>query len=363
MRLRSLETTVLRIPTDRPEADGTIAWDSTTVVLVEARSSDGGYGLGWTYASAAAATVVHEVLQPAIDALDLSDVRAAWNAMVAAVRNVGRHGIGATAISAVDVALWDLWSRAQGLPLYRALAPSRTSVPIYGSGGFTSYTVDELTEQLGGWAASGIPRVKMKIGTSWGTQIDTDLARITAAREAIGPTAELFIDANGAYSTKQAIRLAHNVEGVTNYFEEPVSSDQLREMHVVRRSISQDVAAGEYAWDPWSFAAIVDAGAVDILQADATRCLGVTGFLIAGDIAYSAGLRFSAHCSPTIHAHVGCAVPQLSHVEYFHDHARIEDMLFEGLPNRVGGDLAPHADRPGLGLELKRRDAERYRAA
>jgi L-alanine-DL-glutamate epimerase-like enolase superfamily enzyme len=362
VKLSSLETTVLRIPTDRPEADGTIAWDSTTVVLVEL-AADGARGLGWSYASAAAAALIHETLHPAIADVDVRDVRAVWNAMVAAVRNAGRPGIAATAISAVDVALWDLIARSEDRPLYQALGPARDSVPIYGSGGFTSYTIDELTEQLGGWVAAGIPRVKMKIGTSWGTRDDLDRARILAARQAIGPDAELFIDANGAYSTKQAIRLARDMDGVATYFEEPVSSDQLAEMALVRRAIEQDVAAGEYGWDPWSFKAMLDAGAVDILQADATRCLGITGFQLAGQMAYSAGVRFSAHCSPTIHAHAACAVPQLSHVEYFHDHVRIEGMVFDGLPERRGGELVPREGAPGLGVELKRRDAERYRAA
>jgi L-alanine-DL-glutamate epimerase-like enolase superfamily enzyme len=363
VKLDALETTVLRIPTDRPEADGTLAWDSTTVVIVEVRSDAGGHGVGWTYASQAAAAIVSEILEPAIRELPLEDVRGAWRAMVAAVRNVGRQGIAATAISAVDVALWDLIARAQDRPLFETLGACRRSVPIYGSGGFTSYTLDELTEQLGGWVASGFPRVKMKVGTSWGTRVEVDRERILAAREAIGPKAELFIDANGAYSVKQAIRLADDIDGVATYFEEPVSSDQLKEMAIVRRAIKEDVAAGEYCWDPWSFAAVVDAGAVDILQADATRCLGITGFLVAADIAYSAGLRFSAHCSPTIHAHAGCAVPQISHVEYFHDHARIEQMVFDGAPEPQGGELAPQANRPGLGLEVRRSDAERYRAA
>lgn len=362
MRLDALETTVLRIPTDRPEADGTIRWNSTTAVIVEAHAA-GAYGLGWSYAAAAAATVIADILRPALEDVEVDDVRAAWTAMVAAVRNVGRHGIAATAISAVDIALWDLKARTEQRALLDTLGACRRSVPIYGSGGFTSYSVDELTEQLAGWVDSGIPRVKMKIGTSWGTEIDTDRDRVLAAREAIGRDAELFIDANGAYSTKQAIRLARDLEGTATYFEEPVSSDQLKEMAIVRRAIPQDVAAGEYGWDPWAFAAIVDAGAVDILQADATRCLGVTGFLAAADIAYAAGLRFSAHCSPTIHAHAACAVPQISHVEYFHDHVRIEHMLFDGVPMRRGGEMVPDRDRPGLGVELKRGDAERFRAA
>ena len=363
MKLDRLDLTVLRIPTDRPEADGTFEWDSTTVVLVEVRAHGGLTGMGWTYASAAAATVIDEELRPAIADLPLEDVRAAWNAMVARVRNIGRGGVAATAISAVDVALWDLKARAAGMPLFEALGPARRSAPIYGSGGFTSYTTEQLIDQLGGWVAEGIPRVKMKIGAGRGSDPALDLERIRAVRAAIGPEPELFVDANGAYTAKRAIRLAGELEGIASYFEEPVSSDHLGELALIRRSIDQDVAAGEYGWDPWYFQKMVDADAVDILQADATRCLGVSGFLLAGEIAYSAGVPFSAHCSPTIHAHAACAVPQISHVEYFHDHVRIERMLFDGAPGRRGGHVYPASDRPGLGLELKRRDVEAFRAA
>ena len=363
MKIASVDTTVFRIATDRPEADGTIAWDHTTVVVVELATTDGLRGIGWTYASEAAAVVVHEVLEPILRFGEWRSVRESWTAMVAAVRNVGRGGVAAMAISAVDVALWDLEAKAHERPLFEALRPFRRSVPIYGSGGFTSYSIGELTDQLARWVEAGIPRVKMKIGTDRGTRMEVDRARILAAREAIGPTAELFIDANGAYTVKQAIALGRELDGVANYFEEPVSSDHLDELAMVRRGIGQDVAAGEYGWDPWYFRDMLAAGAVDVLQADVTRCLGVSGFLMAGEAAYSAGVRFSAHCSPTIHAHAACAVPQLSHVEYFHDHVRIENMLFDGVPQPHADTLSPPVHRAGLGVELKRHDAERYRVA
>ncbi|MBV9356244.1 MAG: mandelate racemase [Chloroflexi bacterium] len=362
MKIERLETSLYRIPTNRPEADGTIAWDATTMVVVTAVGDDGRSGLGYSYTSAAAAAVVHEVLEPAVAGCPVEDVRRSWHAMVAAVRNVGRPGIAATAISAVDVALWDLKARLMGQPLFALLGPARTEVPIYGSGGFTSYTDRELAEQLAGWAAQGIPRVKMKIGTDWGTQPELDMHRVRVAREAIGPRTELFVDANGAYSVKQAIGLAERfAEHGVSYFEEPVSSDQLEELAFIRRRIPQEVAAGEYGYDPWYFRTMLRAGAVDLLQADATRCLGVTGWLEAAVIAHSFATPFSAHCGPSIHAQVGCAAPQLSHIEYFHDHERIEHLLFDGALDPVGGCLRPDPGRPGLGLDLKHRDAERFR--
>jgi L-alanine-DL-glutamate epimerase-like enolase superfamily enzyme len=359
-RVTSLQTSVFRVPTDRPEADGTITWNSTTMVLVEVAAQSGAKGIGFSYASAAAASLIHEMLEDCVVDCEADD-RATWARMVARVRNAGRQGIAATAISAVDIALWDLRAKLAHKSLFQLLGQQRDSVPVYGSGGFTTYTDAELTNQLGGWVRQGIPRVKMKIGTDWGTRPEVDLHRVEVAREAIGRDAELFVDANGAYSPKQAIRLAHEfARHNVSYFEEPVSSDQLAALARIRHAVEQDVAAGEYGYDPWYFRAMLDAGAVDILQADATRCLGITGWLEAAALAHSAGILFSAHCGPSIHAQAACAAPQISHIEYFHDHVRIEHMLFDGALEPVAGDLHPDPSCPGLGLELKRADAARY---
>jgi L-alanine-DL-glutamate epimerase-like enolase superfamily enzyme len=352
----SLKSSVYTVPTDRPEADGTIAWDSTTILVIEVSGDDGCGGLGYAYTTPAARDVVEGILVEALKDQDDSDVGACWTAMVAAVRNAGRPGVSASAISALDVALWDLRARRHGLPLFKLLPTFRETVPVYGSGGFTTYSIEELVEQLGGWVAQGIPRVKMKIGLG----IEQDVERIGAVRDAIGSGPQLFIDANGAYAAKEAIALAERVELETTYFEEPVSSDQLEELAFVRASIKQQVAAGEYGYDPWYFRRMLEAQAVDILQADATRCLGITGFLMAGQLAYAFGLPFSAHTSPSIHAHAGCGVPQLSHVEYFWDHARLERMLFDGVLEPDGGELRPRHERPGLGLELKTGEAKPY---
>jgi L-alanine-DL-glutamate epimerase-like enolase superfamily enzyme len=208
----------------------------------------------------------------------------------------------------------------------------------------------------------GIPRVKMKLGADWGTRPDEDVRRVRVAREAIGPDAALFVDANGAYRSKQAVEQAHRfAEHGVSYFEEPVSSDCLDELAFVRQHVPMAVAAGEYGFDPWYFRAMLQAGAVDILQADATRCLGVTGWLEAAQLAHAFAVPFSAHCAPSIHAQIGCAAPELAHVEYFHDHVRIEHMLFDGVLEPEDGCLRPDPTRPGLGVELKRSDAERWR--
>jgi L-alanine-DL-glutamate epimerase-like enolase superfamily enzyme len=364
MRVQRLETSVYRIPTERSEADGTFQWDATTMLLVEAVADSGQRGLGFSYCATAAAGVVHDLIAPAAVGYPVDDIGAAWQAMVRSVRNVGRPGIAATAISAVDIALWDLKAKMAGLPLFRLLGPRRDAVPVYGSGGFTSYTDEELAEQLGGWVhAQGIPRVKMKIGADWGTRPAEDVRRVRVAREVIGPDAELFVDANGAFSAEQAIGQAQRfAEHGVSYFEEPVSSDHLDQLAFVRQRApaGMAIAAGEYGYDPWYFRTMLMAGAVDILQADVTRCLGVTGWLEAAALAHSFAATFSAHTAPSIHAQAGCAAPEIAHVEYFHDHARIEHMLFDGAPEPVGGCLQPDPQRPGLGLDFKRKDASRY---
>jgi L-alanine-DL-glutamate epimerase-like enolase superfamily enzyme len=349
------------IPTDAPEADGTLTWDATTMVLATARA-DGAEGIGWSYAAAAAGGVITGVLAPVVTGRSALDVPGACEAMIRAVRNIGRPGIAATAISAVDIALWDLKARLLGCPLAALFGAARGSVPIYGSGGFTSYGTSQTRDQLAGWVQRDhIPRVKIKIGESWGGNERRDLDRVALAREVIGPGAELYVDANGGYTTGQAIRVADRIAdyGVT-WFEEPVSCQDLAGLAAVRRQVLPDVAAGEYSWSLADSAHLIAAGAVDCLQLDATRCGGFTEFLRGAALAAAHNLQVSAHCAPNLHARAGLAVPNLRHVEYFHDHQRIERMLFDGALDPAGGTLTP-AQEPGLGMALRDADAEKYR--
>ena len=355
-RVDRVQASAYRIPTDAPEADGTIAWDSTTMVVVEV-SAGGKTGLGYTYADAATAIVVRDTLAPVLLGRDALGIPGAWEAMVRAIRNLGRPGIASMAISAADVAMWDLKARLLDAPLVNVLGAFRDEAPVYGSGGFTSYSVAKLREQLGGWVAAGIPRVKMKIGT----HPRDDLDRVRAAREAIGPHAELFVDANGAYDRKFALAQAERFADLdVSWFEEPVSADDLEGLRLLRDRIpsGMEVAAGEYGYDAFYFRNMLES--VDVLQADASRCGGITGFLKAAVLAEARCLPISAHCAPSLHVAVACATPNFRHLEYFHDHDRIEHMLFDGAPSPVGGALHPDFSRPGLGLDFKRQDASRY---
>jgi len=354
-QVATVETAAFRIPTDAPEADGTFAWDATTLVLVTVRTADprGPVGTGWTYAPAAAAAFIQELLTPVVVGRSVWDVTTAWTAMRAALRNAGRPGLGAMAISALDVALWDLQGRLRGLPLHRLWGAARASVPVYGSGGFTTYDDDRTARQLEGWLADGFGSVKIKIAESWGTRVERDLHRVALARRVAGERTGLFVDANGGYQVGQAIRVGRRLadHGVT-WFEEPVSSDDTDGLGRVRRALDCDVAAGEYCYEPRDAARLLDAGAVDCLQLDATRCGGYTGWFRAAALAETRGLQVSGHCAPYLHAPVAAATPALRHVEWFHDHVRIEQRLLEPAYGAPGGLLAP-SERPGHGWDVR----------
>ena len=358
-RLERMRVSAYRIPTDFPESDGTLEWSSTTLVLVEAQAG-GHSGIGYSYADTATAILVRETLWPAIEGRDAFDVAGAWDAMVGAIRNLGRPGIASMAISAVDNCLWDLKAKILGVSLASLLGRVRDRVPVYGSGGFTSYPPDRLASQLSAWAARGMRWVKMKVGREPGL----DVARVRAAREAIGPETGLFVDANGAYARKAALAFARVFSDFgVSWFEEPVPSDDLEGLRLVRNVAppGMEIAAGEYGYTALYFRRMLEAGAVDVLQADATRCSGITGFLRAAALCDAHGIPLSSHCAPSLHAPLGCAASAFRHLEFFHDHVRIEKMLFDGALEPVDGCLIPDGSRPGLGLEWRRADAARYR--
>ena len=348
-----LDVAVYEVPTDQPEADGTMAWTSTTAVVVEVHAG-GQVGLGWTYAAAAAAGVVWDLLARGAVGRDVRDVPATWGAMQRRMRNVGRPGIASCALSAVDVALWDCAARVLDLPAVRLLGRARERVPVYGSGGFTTYDEPTATAQLRHWVDElGLPRVKIKIGEGWGRRERRDLTRTEHARAVVGDQTELFVDANGGYAVGQAVRVGAALDdlGVT-WFEEPVSSDDTDGLRQVRERVRCDVAAGEYAWSLADAQLLCRAGAVDCLQADATRCGGWTEWLRVAAVAAAHQLDISAHCAPALHAPVAAAAPNLRHVEWFHDHVRVERLLLEGVQDPVGGDLVPDPTTPGHGLRL-----------
>ncbi len=358
-KVERLVVSAYTVPTATPEADGTLAWRDTTLVLVRLASC-GACGIGYSFADIATARLIDDHLKQEVIGQSSLHIAENWTRMVRSIRNLGRPGICSMAIAAVDNALWDLKARLLGLCVADLLGRAHASIPAYGSGGFTSYSEDQLKRQLGDWVAQGMTAVKMKIGSTPAA----DVGRVRAARGAIGPDAELFVDANGAYDRKEALAKASQFAEVgVSWFEEPVSSDDLEGLRLIREHAppGMRIAAGEYGYDAFYFRRMLQVGAVDVLQADATRCAGVTGFLAAGNLAAAFSTPFSAHTAPSLHAHAACAIPSAMNVEYFFDHYRIEQMFFDGALVPSSGLQCPDATRPGFGLECKEADMEKYK--
>lgn len=356
--IKQLRATAYKLPTATPEADGTATWTSTTLVLVEVIAG-GVIGIGYTYAERAAGMLINDVLAPALLGMHALDLPALRQLALIKLRNLGSGGVTAMAAAAVDNALWDLKAKLLQMPLAGLLGQSKEHVDAYGSGGFTSYSEPELVEHMLRWAEQGYHMVKMKVGQ----HPDHDVQRAVAVRRALGQKTQLFIDANGAYSAKQAIKIGEQMtaEADVCWFEEPVWHTDFAGLRTVREHApgSIEVAAGEYGFEQPYFFHMLKEQAVDVLQIDATRC-GISGFLEAAALSQTYHIDLSSHCAPSLHVALGVATERMRHIECFFDHMRLERLLFDGAVEPHDGRAAPDLSRPGLGLEFKHQDAKKF---
>jgi len=357
--ISAIEVKVYTVPTDSEESDGTFTWNNTTLILVRIAAANH-QGIGYSYANATAANLIHDTLKNELIGMDAMNVGKCWQHLNHQIRNIGRPGIAAHAIAAIDIALWDLKAKILNLPLCILIGKVKDEIAVYGSGGFTSYSNSQLEKQFTEWLDQGISMYKMKIG---GQPAKKDINRVAFARKIIGDNNELFVDANGAYSVIEALQQASRFgQYNVTWFEEPVSSDDLKGLYQIRQKCQPELAitAGEYGYDQFYFQKMLTADAVDVLQLDATRCMGITGLIKSYHLAESFHVPVSAHTAPAIHLHPLLTMEKAIHIEYFYDHSRIEDLFFEGNAKVKNGKLLPDSSRPGLGISLKEKDAESY---
>lgn len=356
-RIEKIEAHAYKIPTDRPESDGTFTWNATTIAIAFVHAA-GKKGIGYSYTSAGAVPVIRDELAPRIEGADAFETGRCWMILKNAVRNLGRAGIAKMAAAAVIAAIWDLKGKLLDLSLAAMLGACRNGIPVYGSGGFTSYTLEELAAQMGGWANEGIKMVKMKIGRD----PNADPERIHTVRDAVGPGVQVFVDANEAFDRKTALAIVDDlVHDKVTWYEQPIHHLDFDGMRLIRDRLpaSIELTSGEYGFEPDYFRRMMEAGAVDIIQADATRC-GVNDFLAAANLCSAYHLPISSHTAPALHAHLCCVAETARNLEYFYDHVRIEQMLFDGVPVPRKGIIEPDLGRPGLGIVLKEKDAEQF---
>ncbi|MDQ2075374.1 enolase C-terminal domain-like protein [Marinimicrobium sp. ABcell2] len=349
--IESVEVAAYRVPTDDAEGDGTFHWSSTELLVVQIRAGDH-VGLGYSYTGGlAAAALVRDTLAPSVMGSRAVDLPSLWLHMNQSLRNIGRPGLGLMAASAMDIALWDLKGKLLNISLSTLWGNSRAGVPVYGSGGFTTYTDEQLRSQLADWMELGLTAVKIKLGLI----LEEDIRRVALAREVVGPDVELMVDANGAYNPRTALDLIERLHhwGIC-WLEEPVSSDNLEGLSWLRDRTPSGIAiaAGEYGWGGIYFRRMLETHAVDILQADATRC-GYSGFIQAAQLCEAFQIPLSAHCAPAVHTALCATLPNFKHIEYFHDHVRLEKLLFEHVPELRNGKLWPNRERAGHGLAFR----------
>lgn len=358
--IRKVTARAYTIPTETPEADGTYAWQSTTIIIVHVQAGDK-TGIGYTYSSSSIVSLINDTLARVVQGRDALDVHSCWSFMQQAVRNDGQEGLAMMAVAAVDNALWDLKACLLDLPLVSLLGMHRPHCLAYGSGGFTSYTDEQLKVQAARWRELGFKAMKMKIGA----QPERDPMRVRLVRETLGAEIELFVDANWAYTEKQALQIAEQLADYhVVWFEEPVHHHNLEGLRFVREHapVTMNISAGEYGFSLFYFKTMIEAAAVDILQADASR-FGITGFLAVAALCEAFHLPLSSHTAPALHLPVCCHAEPVINMEYFYDHVLIEQRFFDGTIQPKNGYLSPDLSRPGFGIQLKSVDIEKYQVS
>ena len=314
-----------------------------------------------TYLSPGTKDVIENALKNLLIGKDPLDIEKLWTEMYWAVRGYGRKGIAFCAISAVDIGLWDLKAKSVNLPLYKFLGAYTDSVPVYGSGGWTNFSEQELVKEMTDYVESGIPKVKMKVGKDFGQSEREDIQRVEAVRKAVGDDVALYIDANNGYYRKQSIYMAKEFEQYkVGWLEEPIIPDDIEGMAEIAKATSIPIATGEHEYTKYGFRELIERGAADIVQPDIGRVGGVTEWLKVAHLAHAFNLPVAPHALQLAHLHVACATPNLKVVEYMNVALEGDSIWYTEFPKQKNGSWTPFHDKPGLGLELDHYAVSKY---
>ena len=355
MKITDVKTTYIFIPHLSAIQDATIRHPTPGrgQLFVHILTDEGLEGLGVGAGGRAAQVLIDESLKPILVGQDPLYIEKLWDDMFWRVRGVGRKGLAFGAISAVDTALWDLKAKYFNVPLYKLLGAYTDTVPIYGSGGWTHFNVDELVAEQSGYVERGMKSVKMKVGKDFGKSEKEDIERLAAVRDAVGDDVEILIDANNGYYAKQAIRMARAFEPYrVGWFEEPVLADDIEGLAAVARATDIPIATGEHEYTKFGFRELIARGGADIVQPDIGRVGGVTEWIKVANLAHAFNLPVAPHAFQVIHLHVTCATPNLRIVEYLGASEEFDKLVYTEFPEPVDGMWSPYPDKPGLGLEL-----------
>jgi L-alanine-DL-glutamate epimerase-like enolase superfamily enzyme len=361
-RIRRVRADALRLPLRRAVAFSTRRLSHREFVLVRIETRDGIEGIGYTYASPLAAHAIERHLAPLLIDKPAGRIEGLWRDLYQETLLGGRRGAMVRALSAVEIALWDILGKRAGMPLYRLLGGHAATVPAYFSGGYyrDGMTLDDVAAEAGRAVAQGFDAVKIKVG---GWPLARDLERIRVTREVIGPERKLALDANNAWaSAAEALPAIRKMEAYDPWWiEEPLPPDDIDGHARLARDLLTPVATGEIEATRWGFHALLMAGAADILQPDACVLGGVAEWLKIAHEAAAHSVPVAPHWNADLHVHLAAVATNCTVVEYFdgeEDVYNFDLILAEHLAPKAGRIALP--DRPGIGLVLDTRAVKRY---
>jgi D-arabinonate dehydratase len=366
MKIRSVEALAISIPLPSPVADAVRLITHRDHLIVTITTDDGLTGSGFTLGydgSLAMVQLVDAIFRPLLVGADALDAEWLWSEMYRQSIQAGRRGAALRAISAIDIALWDLRGKRAGLPVMELLGVQSRKLRCYATGGYyrDGQTIDQLVREAGAVFGQGFSAIKLKVGK---LSAADDAARIGAVRRAFGDKVDILLDANGGWkSAPEAVAAMRRLEEFRPYWiEEPVRADNLSAMRRIAEALDTPVATGELEATRWAFAQLIEQNAADILQPDATVCGGVSEWLKIAHYAAALDIPIAPHYNWDFHTQLCAAIPNAVFIEYFLAASGVkmfDSVLAEPMKPK-DGFLEPRT-APGFGIEFIPAEIARYR--
>jgi L-alanine-DL-glutamate epimerase-like enolase superfamily enzyme len=366
-RIETVESRTISVPLRKPLAFATRYVERREYTVVRIRTADGIEGTGYCYCGNRSGNLVtafvRELLRDHLIGSDPLAVETIWTQMYRDAVLLGRKGAAVRAISALDLALWDVIGKTTGLPLHRLLGgPKSDRVPCYASGGYYWEGVDPVQyvyDELRGYREAGFRAVKIKVGR---LSPQEELQRARAARQAIGPDVPLMMDANNAWrDASEAIPAIKALAEVDPFWiEEPLMPDDVRGHAAIREKVSVPIATGEIEATRWGFEALLEQGAVDMLQPDATVLGGITEFRKVAGIAAGKCVPLYPHWMHHVHTSLVASIPNAVMVEYFPDLSVLNLGEVLRSPMTAEDGFLPVPQEPGIGVTFDDQALHRY---
>jgi L-alanine-DL-glutamate epimerase-like enolase superfamily enzyme len=359
MRIDDIRTEWLRVPIVPPIADATHILRFIDIIVVEVRAGDHlgySYMLSFDYASSLLKGLIDYELKRHVVGQSSDDIRAIYQQNLRDTEYVGAEGLAMWGTSAIDVALWDLLGRRLAVPAAVLFGRHHRAVPVYGSGGWISYSDEELAAEVKQYVAREFAGVKIKIGSS---HLERDVERIREVRCLIGPDRKLMVDANQGLTLERALRLVRRVEEFhLDWLEEPFPRNDLESYARLAAATDIPLAAGEREFGVDPFCRMAKTRTVSIMQPDLMRAGGVTGWRLVAAVADSNQLRIAPHFYREYDVHLAAAQSNLVAIESFDWLAEMLDDPFE-----VRDGMAVVPERPGFGVTFRPEAISEFRVA